>query len=131
MPVQQTLNTRFYRRLVEIDTLSSGCWLWPGQVLKGYGIIWEGPILAAAAEGRARKKTRAHRVSYELFNGPIPEGMEIDHVCHTNDDDCPAGDACLHRRCVNPDHLEAVSHMENVFRRDERFRRTGVRAVKP
>jgi hypothetical protein len=45
----------------------------------------------------------AHRVAYEQHNGPIPDGMEVGHLCGN-----PA--------CVRPDHLEAVSHAENVRR---------------
>jgi hypothetical protein len=45
----------------------------------------------------------AHRVLYRLVNGPIPIGAEIDHLCRN-------------RSCVNPDHLEAVSHRENLMR---------------
>lgn len=45
----------------------------------------------------------AHRVSYEMFVGPIPDGMQIDHLCRN-------------RGCVNPKHLEAVSQRENVIR---------------
>lgn len=45
----------------------------------------------------------AHRFSYEILVGPIPEGMELDHLCKN-------------RRCVNPAHLEPVTHHENLIR---------------
>ena len=72
---------------------NSGCWLWFGsQGTRGHGQIWE--------SGRVRP---AHAVMYERSVGPIPEGLEIDHLCRT---------PC----CVNPKHLEPVTHMENVRR---------------
>lgn len=55
----------------------------------------------------------AHRVAYELTFGVVPEGLEIDHVCHSLDASCVGGKECLHRRCVNPNHLEAVTPYVN------------------
>ncbi len=73
---------------------NSGCWLWYGTIntQTGYGVISAG-----------RKKLLAHRISYEMTYGPIPVGLEIDHLCRV-------------RSCVNPEHLEAVTHQENVRR---------------
>lgn len=71
----------------------------------GYGLVY--------ADGRS---DRAHRAAYRKAYGPIPEGLVIDHTCHNVDPDCPGGATCLHRRCVNPDHLEAVTIGENVMR---------------
>ena len=83
----------------------TGCWLWTGYVGEdGYGQF--------SVNGKGR---RAHRVSYELHVGPIPEGMTLDHRCHNSDDSCPGG-VCTHRRCVNPGHLEVVTNVENVMR---------------
>lgn len=69
------------------------CWEWQGAPNSGgYGFFSIGTA-----------KTTAHRAGYELFEGPIPDGLVIDHLCRN-------------RRCVNPGHLEAVSNGENVRR---------------
>lgn len=69
----------------------------------GYGNVF--------VEGSSR---RAHRAAYELFVGPIPDGLTIDHLCHNDDDTCPGGPLCLHRRCVNPTHLAPKSIADNT-----------------
>lgn len=82
------------------------CWRWPGFIGKqGYGYH--------ASEG---VYTGAHRVVYERLVGPIPEGHEIDHLCHTRDESCFDGNRCLHRACVNPTHLEVVEGAVNKQR---------------
>lgn len=73
----------------------AGCWYWNGSTDPcGYGQVWW--------EGRPRK---AHRVVYELAVGAIPHGAELDHLCRV-------------RNCVNPEHLEPVTHRENLLRGD-------------
>ena len=80
--------------LVNPDT---GCWEWQlSRNCNGYG-----------QTGRGGKKQGAHRYYYEQHKGQIPKGMEIDHLCRN-------------RGCVNPDHLEAVSHSINLKRRNEK-----------
>lgn len=71
---------------------NSGCWLWMGATQKGYGALTMGG-----------KTVRAHRVSYEIHHGMICEGLELDHLCRT---------PC----CINPDHLEPVTHRINMIR---------------
>jgi hypothetical protein len=99
-PLEQRV-TRYFEPGAESD-----CWPWTGCLNRGgYGLINGGP----ARKGRS---LGAHRVVYELSVGPIPEGMHLDHTCHTNDPVCRGG-PCTHRRCVNPAHLEPVEPPEN------------------
>lgn len=80
---------------------SGDCWLWLGYIKpNGYASFYPGG-------GRHVSKVYAHRFSYELANGLIPDGMEVDHTCNV-------------RHCVNPRHLEAVSHRANLDRAVER-----------
>lgn len=99
---ERTLEERFMEK-VSIDA-ETGCWVWQAALHDGYG--WFN------VDGSPRL---AHRVAYELFVGPIPEGMTLDHACHTQDENCPGGE-CEHRRCVNPAHLEPVTLAENKAR---------------
>jgi len=92
--MRQTLAERF-ANLVAIPSTDDGCWRWIGATDRGgYGVMWKD------AKNRAAK---AHRVSYELFVGPIPPGYPLDHLCRRRD-------------CVNPAHLEPVTDRENVVR---------------
>ena len=82
---------RFWLKVEKTD----GCWLWRGCLSSNrYGRAYVGP---------KRCGYPAHRVAYELVRGPIPDGLPLDHLCRTP-------------RCVNPDHLEPVTHRENMLR---------------
>lgn len=83
------------QRLLHYTRKTDGCWLWEGaKIYSGYGsVCWsefETPFV--------------HRIAYMLWVGPIPPGLEIDHLCSV-------------RNCVRPDHLEVVSRAENNRRR--------------
>jgi hypothetical protein len=81
----------------------TGCLLWDGRVKdKGYGYI----AVGSRSDG-TRRDVRVHRLAWELENGPIPAGLEVDHV---------KARGCRYRRCANIAHLELVTHQENVMR---------------
>jgi hypothetical protein len=82
-------------RFLRLVSIGDGCWEWLGSRHgKGYGHF--------AVRGTTTRM-KAHRYSYELFRGPIPEGMTLDHLCRN-------------RSCVNPSHLEPVTNRENILR---------------
>lgn len=82
---------RFWSKVSGQDPL--GCWLWAGEKNSdGYGQI-----------RIAGKTLKAHRVAWELMRGPIPSGLQLDHLCRV-------------RSCVNPEHLEPVTQLVNVRR---------------
>lgn len=96
-----------WRAKIAVDD-TSGCWRWTAAVGDhGYPRFFLSPGVI----------TSAHRWGYEQFVGPIPEGLVLDHVCHTrNLAACISSGECLHRRCVNPAHLEPVTSAENTRR---------------
>jgi hypothetical protein len=74
---------------------TTGCWIWTGtHNSNGYGKIRVD-----------RRMSLTHRVAYSIFVGPLLDGMDIDHTCRN-------------RACVNPDHLEQISHRDNTVRRN-------------
>lgn len=85
------------------------CWPWNGAPSgNGYAFFYHG-----------MEMVYAHRFSWELANGPIPDGLVVDHRCHNEDQACPGG-KCPHRLCQNPRHLEPVTQRENQRRNRER-----------
>lgn len=84
---KSTLSIRFWAK---VDVTES-CWLWTGSRTGfGYGNFYAVP----------GSPVPAHRMAYELMIGPIPPGLQLDHLCRV-------------RACVNPDHLEPVTKDEN------------------
>lgn len=82
------------RILASVCKNDDGCWVWTGPKVRrgGYG--------ALAVKGRTAV---AHRLAYEEFVGPIPEGLQLDHLCRVT-------------LCCNPEHLEPVTPRENSLR---------------
>lgn len=87
------IEVRFWKSV----TKTGSCWNWTGNT---YGIGSGRNYGKLNVNGR---QTRAHRFSYELAKGPIPDGLVIDHLC-------------MNTLCVNPSHLEAVTTQENTRR---------------
>lgn len=78
----------------ELCVPDGDCWLWLRNSSHKYGVI---------TLGGKNRKAYIHRWTYKLANGPIPDGLEIDHLCRK-------------KRCCNPAHLEAVTGKENNMR---------------
>lgn len=90
-PPEKKVAARFWSK-VDLDG-PGGCWLWTaGLQTAGYGSVW--------VDSATRT---AHKVSWEWVNGPVPDGLQLDHTCRV-------------RHCVNPLHLEAVTSKENSHR---------------
>ena len=97
---------RFPENLLQrMEPQSNGCIYYTGALYPdGYG--------ALSVRG---KSMRAHRAAYEHFVGPIPEGLDLDHRCHNEDEECRGGVTCPHRRCVNWEHLAPATRRENLL----------------
>lgn len=99
-----TIDKSYIKSRVQVNT--NMCWIWQRAINpSGYGEAYNGI-------GRIR----AHRLSYIVFGGELPEGYTVDHKCHNWDKSCKGGSSCPHRACVNPGHLEAVTCRENNLR---------------
>lgn len=87
-------NALLLHRALNLVDKTGTCWLWTGARSRdGYGKF----------SAKTGVTVNAHRLIYELVMGPIPEDLELDHLCRV-------------RHCVRPKHLEAVTHRENVDR---------------
>lgn len=84
------MDEKTFSRFLNKIEFTSSCWLWKAYIDKdGYG--------------RFEYGKQVHRIAYEWWVESIPEGLELDPLCR-------------HRECVNPEHLEPVTHLENVQR---------------
>ena len=82
------MTSRFWSKVA----CRGGCWEWTASLRRGYGRFSIG-----------YRTFPAHRVAYEMLVGPIPDGLTLDHLCRN-------------KACVNPDHLEPVTGVENTQR---------------
>lgn len=87
------------RLLARIDINERGCWVFSPPARNGYGYI------GVTNEDGSKRNVLTHRLAYETIVGPIPVGLEIDHLCRN-------------RACCNPDHLEPVTRSVNTLRGD-------------
>jgi len=93
----RNIRDRFWSKVNRTST----CWLWAAATDKdGYGAFMVG-----SKKNHTKRMKKSHRISYQWAKGPIANGLEIDHICRV-------------RECVNPDHLEAVTHRINWMRGD-------------
>jgi hypothetical protein len=85
-----TIKERFMRHVIKSDS----CWIFPNSTYDSYGQF-------SYKNGKATSIS-AHRMSYQLFKGEIPEGLLIRHTCHN-------------KQCVNPEHLQLGTHRDNMM----------------
>ena len=105
--VKPSIKSRFYQK-VALPAGPDACWPWIGAMSdNGYGNFWTG-----------EKQDKAHRVSYQLFVGAIPDGADLDHLCRN-------------RGCVRPDHLEPVDRQTNLLRGDRKSKQANCKRGHP
>lgn len=92
-----------FRRHVRVDDVS-GCWIWIGCICPNQKHPKHKYPYLRYRDGEKRRGTTASRWAYMHVHGPVPKGWDVDHLCQN-------------KICVNPNHLEAVTHKENIRRR--------------
>lgn len=94
-----SLEERFWAKVDRGDP--DGCWLWTAAINpKGYAMF---AVTKGVFGATGKQPIGGHRVAYQLMVGPIPEGLQLDHLCRV-------------RHCVNPAHLQPVTRKENILR---------------
>lgn len=93
------LKDRFEKR---VKKLPNGCWLWIGQIKKDWGRSEGGYGILGVRENGKVKPLRAHRLAYQLYVGPIPEGKHLHHTCEN-------------KACVNPAHHMVVTNSQHSY----------------
>ena len=89
---RKPLLERFAEMIEEPFDVHNDCWIWKGSKRSGYGRIRMG--------GKSGEDVPAHRFSYELFVGPIPENHVVHHMCRN-------------KACVRPDHLQTIDYLKH------------------
>jgi len=97
----------------KIEESPDGCFIWTGPIFMpgGYGRFY----IPSGEKGKAGRSYRAHRVIYAWLVGDPGEAV-LDHICHDPLECFDSDDYCIHRRCVNPDHLVPTTRGDNVRR---------------
>jgi hypothetical protein len=93
--IRHARQTPFDKTMSRVDQQPDGCWLYGGALMAdGY---------ARVKDASSDRALLVHRVTYEALVGPVPDGLVLDHLCRV-------------RHCVNPQHLEPVTNVENIRR---------------
>lgn len=108
MPFVAKIHRTWQDHFFESVLIGDGCWGWTaGHNPDGYA-MWQ-PSGDIADQFGSKMRQMAYRVMWELLRGPIPEGLEIDHMCRM-------------KGCINPDHCDPVTHKVNLRRIGEQLR---------